>query len=106
MEVLKFAYHVFDNYANHTQEKITEKDKELAQLAIACQKLKEINKLSQTFSKNFFEQREVTKKAIMNALDTAIEMGDTDIADMAISLLDSEYEKDLIKTMRGFKEGI
>ena len=95
IEVLKFAYHVFDNYANHTQEKITEKDKELAQLAIACQKLKD-----------FFEQREITKIAIMNALDTAIEMGDTDIADMAISLLDSEYEKDLIETMRGFKEGI
>lgn len=106
IEVLKFAYHVFDNYANHTQEKITGKDKELAQLAIACQKMKEINKISCTYSKNFFEQREVTIKAVMNALDTAIEMGDTEIADMALKLLDAEDEKDLIGTLRGFKEGI
>lgn len=83
LELLKFAYHVFDNYVNHTQERITEKDKELAQLAIACQKFKEINKISRTYSHNYFEQRELTKQAVMNALDTAIELGDTEIAEMA-----------------------
>lgn len=106
LEVLKFAYHVFDNYVNHTQEKITDKDKELAQIAIACQKLKEINKISRTYANNYFEEREITKKAVLKALDTAIEMGDAEIANMAISLLDSEYDRDLIGTLRGFKEGI
>lgn len=106
LEVLKFAYHVFDNYVNHTQDNITDKDKELAQISIACQKLKKINKISRTYSKNYFEERELTKMAVMNALDTAIEMGDTEIAEMAMSLLDSEYSKDLIGTLRGFKEGI
>ncbi len=106
LEVLKFAYHVFDNYVNHTQEKITDKDKELAQIAIACQKLKEINKISRTYANNYFEEREITKKAVLKALDTAIEMGDAEIANMAMSLLDSEYDRDLIGTLRGFKEGI
>ena len=106
LEVLKFAYHVFDNYVNHTQAKITDKDKELAQIAIACQKLKEINKISRTYANNYFEEREITKKAVLKALDTAIEMGDAEIANMAMSLLDSEYDRDLIGTLRGFKEGI
>lgn len=106
LEVLKFAYHVFDNYVNHTQERITDKDKELAQIAIVCQKLKGINKISRTYSNNYFEQRELTKQAVMNALDTAIEMGDSEIAEMAMRLLDSEFSRDLIGTLRGFKEGI
>lgn len=106
LEVLKFAYHVFDNYVNHTQEKITDKDKELAQIAIACQKLKAINKISKTYANNYFEEREITKKAVLKALDTAIEIGDAEIANMAMSLLDAEYDKDLVGTLRGFKEGI
>ncbi len=93
------------NYSNHTQEKMTYQVEQIAELQLACAKLRLVNKLSIQYIKQFFDERKITQDTIMTALDTAIQSGDTEIADIALELLANEYGKNPIRTIRCFKEG-
>lgn len=93
------------NYANHTQKKMTYQDEAIAELNFACERLKNVNKLSIQYINQFFEEREITRDTVMTALDVAIQSKDTVIADMALELLDNEYKKNPIRELRRIREG-
>lgn len=99
---LRFVARVLDEYVNHTGERMMQTDAELSKLEETCEKLRQRNRMAETFARQFFEERKRVADCAMRALDVAIAQRDARVADIAMNILDDEYNRDVIETIRKF----
>lgn len=88
-----------ENYLSDREATITARKRELARLQARCQeKALRLEKL-QKFSDDFFENRKRLNSLALTALDKAIALGDENIAEIALTIINKEYSKDFFGMM-------
>ena len=98
IDFLQQLGNLFEHYLTNREATLTQREKNFAILQMRCEELKRREELLKTFSRNFFEEREKVSQLAMKALDSAILIGDENIAAIALTILNEEYSKDFCGT--------
>ena len=88
-----------EHYLNDRTATITAKEREIAQLQMRCHELNLRLEKVEKFSRDFFENRKRVIALAMTALDRAIDLGDENVADIALTIIDDEHSKDFFGMM-------
>ena len=99
IDFLKQVGNLLEHYLTNREATLTQREKNFAALQIRCEELKHREELLKNFSRNFFVEREKVSKLAMKALDSAILLGDENVAAIALAILDDEYSKDFCGTV-------
>ncbi len=99
IDFLQQIGNLFEHYLANREATLTRREKNFAALQMRCEELKRREELLKTFSKNFFKEREKVSQLATKALDSAILLGDENIAAIALEILDNEYSKDFCDTV-------
>ena len=83
-----------ESYLNNREATITERKRQIAQLQACCEEKALRLERVQNFSVNFFENRKRINALAMKVLDQAILLGDENVAEIALAIMDDEYAKD------------
>ncbi|MBQ9442426.1 MAG: hypothetical protein IJU55_05400 [Selenomonadaceae bacterium] len=99
IDFLQQVGNLFEHYLANREATLTRREKNFAALQMRCEELKRREELLKTFSKNFFKEREKVSQLATKALDSAILLGDENIAAIALEILNDEYSKDFCDTV-------
>lgn len=99
IDTLQRAKNFLENYLTNREAAITDKERQIAQLRKHCEENFLRLKKLQNFSADFFENRRRINSLAMRALDRAIELGDENVAAVALAIIDDEYSKDFFGAM-------
>ena len=87
----------FDSY-NHDRE-ITQIEQKIADLKAGCEEMERRTELLKQFSNDFFEERKKISSIAMFTLDKAIKLGNSNVAEIALSIIGKEYSRDFFGMM-------
>ena len=76
---------------------ITEKEKAIARMKITAESIRANREAKEFFVKEFFAERKKLSEMINKSLDKAIEIGDTEIAELALQMINTMYEKNIFE---------
>lgn len=99
IDFLQRANNLLENYLSNREEVLTQRAKRIAEMQAYCEAIKKRTALLEKFSKNFFEERQKVRNIAIKSLDSAIDLGDVSIAEIALSILGEEYNKDFFGMM-------
>lgn len=97
--ILISAGNSLNRYLREHDAETTAHEKWLAALEAQTETIKRSNELLNQYTSNFFELREKVRKIANQALDIAVKNGDDNIAEMALCVLNNEYDKDLFEAI-------
>lgn len=93
------AANILENYVTNREETLTRREKNIAAFQARCTELELRGDLLKKFADNFFSERQKIRGIAMKALDSAINLGDDKIAEIALTMLGKEYAKDFFGMM-------
>ena len=99
IEFLKELTYLMEGYLNDRSTSIINRERKIAALQAACEELEHRTELLKQISNQFFNERRKIRELSMQVLDRAIEMGDSNISEHALWLLNNEYSKDFFGMM-------
>ena len=99
IDFLQRTKNFLEHYLTDRAATITAKEREISLLKARCRAGVLRLEKTQKFSAQFFENREKVSSLAMQALDHAISLGDENVAELALAILDDEYAKDFFGMM-------
>ena len=99
IDFLQRAGNMLENYLTDREAVLTRREKNIAALQARCAELELRDEILSQFSDKFFAERQKIRGVAMKALDSAINLGDDKIAEIALSILGKEYSKDFFGMM-------
>ena len=99
IDLLQRTKNFLENYLSNREATITGKEQQIAQLQARCHESALRLERLQKFSDQFFETRQRINSLAMTALDKAIALGDENVVDIALTIIDNEYSKDFFGMM-------
>ena len=97
IQFLKTAEEFFESY--NRDPAITRREQKIAELKAGCEEMERRTELLKQFSNHFFEERKKIKSIAMSALDKAIDLGNPDVAEIALAIIGKEYSRDFFGMM-------
>lgn len=88
------------DYYKYLEEKeieITEKEKTIARMKITVEAIRANREAEEYFTGKFFSEKEKLSDMANKALDKAINSGDIELAEIALKLINTIYEKNIFE---------
>ncbi len=88
---------ILSSYVSNRDKAIQKYREEIAEINLQIEKENAFTKSINNLNREILEERQRAMKYCMDALDMAIEKGDTKIASIAMSMIRDEYSNDILK---------
>lgn len=88
---------ILSSYVSNRDKAIQKYREEIAEINLQIEKENAFTKSINNLNREILEERQRAMKYCMDALDMAIEKGDTEIASIAMSMIRDEYSNDILK---------
>ena len=99
IDTLELAKNFLEHYLSNREAAITGRKRQIAALQARCEETALRLKRVQKFSEDFFANRTRITALAMTALDRAIDLGDENVAKIALAIIGDEYSKNFFGMM-------